>query len=164
MSMIWIMKETYIRDTLCNGGIIDGKKNTTLYGKFSCNLFYHSVSVDSGCRRRGNVWNKFKSAVYGRFKYTGSRISKKRFTAVGARFLYQNYDVYCCCGIHIWFGKYKNNGRQLCISYASGNRQFSVRNSARGTVNRITAVTLYDDTIRQRCSTCFGGIHRQWRY
>ena len=33
------MKETYIRDTLCNGGIIDGKKNTTLYGKFSCNLF-----------------------------------------------------------------------------------------------------------------------------
>ena len=27
MSMIWIMKETYIRDTLCNGGIIDGKKN-----------------------------------------------------------------------------------------------------------------------------------------
>ena len=26
---------------------------------------------------------------------------KKCSTAVGACFLYQNYDVYCCCGIHI---------------------------------------------------------------
>ena len=96
------MKETYIRDTLCNGGIIDGKKKYYLIWQVFLQSFLsfrfcsiqvagEEVTFETNSKALYMVDLNTQEVVY----------QKKRFTAVGARFLYQNYDVYCCCGIHI---------------------------------------------------------------